>query len=394
MTISKVILLVFSLIAVCFIVNIQNVNAEQAVGFGVTNNIFDLEIPAGSTYKGSFSIFNEPESAPTPIHIELSLWDLEENSDDIEFVTSEPALNATKWFYIEGGRDFILDPEEDKEIQFGIAIPEEVSPGSYLVMMRFQAVLPDFYFESEGPRFLPEIGTLIFIKVPLLSLDRGRSLYSAEIEFLEPEGDSIPLIDKMLPHAEAGVFDNAVRELVARVKNDGVYHFKMSGTIEIKNIFGRTVEKANLPGRYLLPKRSRNIDIAVLPPPQIERLPFLSRLLREIGYSLKTNTYFGPYSATMTLIIPEGLPIVETVNFWVVPWKFLLVILLLVGGATVFILRFGDRFKPALNALLGRIRIPSGLTKGRKKVIHSRSRYRKMCYNTIVKIKNLRKKRR
>jgi hypothetical protein len=338
---------------VVFFVQLHSANA-QSVGFSTNKSILDLEIPAGGSYEEQIVVFNSENNQPIPIHIELSLWDLDENSDDIEFVIEEPALNATKWFTLTNGADFILDKNEDREVKFQINVPQNTSPGSYLVMMRFQAVPPNFYFQEEGTKFIPEIGTLFFIKVPLLSLDGNKSLYGANIDSLEPEGNKIPAIAQILPRADAGVFDNAIRKLMADVTNSGIYHFKMSGTLEIKNIFGMTVNKIDLPGRYLLPNKSRNIEVTVLPPPETQNLPLLSRIAKNSLFRLKNNTYFGPYSATMILSVPENVPVVESINFWIIPWRFILVLTILVLGIVFIVKNFGKRIKSALAVLFRR----------------------------------------
>jgi len=332
----------------------------QSIGFSLAENIFDLEIPAGSSYKGKAIVINNPKSLVTPIHVELNLWDLSEETDDLEFVTSEPALNATRWFTFEDGRDYILEAGEDREIYFRVDVPGDTPPGSYLVTMRFQSVLPEYYFNADGPRFIPEIATIFFIKVPIFTLDGDRSGYGADIVSLEPEGDKIPFVDNFLPRANAGVFDSAVKDLLADIRNDGIFHFKMSGNVEIKNIFGRTIVDAPLPQRYLLPNRTREVDIAVLPPPETENLPFIQRVFKSITYNLKTNTYLGPYSATVLLEIPDEPPVVESANFWVIPWQFWLIVGFIILGLLFISRRFGreltSRFGLFVKILRGRIK--------------------------------------
>lgn len=330
----------------------------QSVGFSLAKNIFDLEIPSGGSYEGKAIIINNPESSPTPIHVELTLWDLSDETDDLEFITSEPALNAVKWFSFEDGTDFILNAGEDREVNFTVNIPSDTPPGSYFVTMRFQSVLPEYYFGTDGPRFIPEIATLFFIKVPVFTLEGDSGQYSAEIISLNPEGDKIPFVENLLPRANAGVFDGAVKKLLADIRNDGVFHFKMSGTVEIKNIFGRTVVEEPLPQRYLLPDKSRKIDIAVLPPPEIKNLPLLQRIFKSITYNLKTNTYLGPYSAKVVLEIPGEPPTVRSANFWVIPWQFWLTLGVFIAFAMLLSRKFGknftQRFKLFAKILRGR----------------------------------------
>jgi len=340
------------------ILNVQITNA-QTVGFSITKNVLDVEVPSGDSYDGSIVIFNNPDSLITPVHIELSEWNLSDETEDIEFVTNNPELNPARWFSLNS-KDFILDPNEDKEIDFTINVPKGTPPGSYLVMMRFQSVLPSFYFGEDNLKFAPEIDAVFFIKVPALSLEGDVSEYSASIVSLEPEGNKIPGVGNVLPRANAGVFDSAVKKILAGITNDGIYHFKVAGTIQIKNIFGRDVINEPLPERYLIPSKTRNIDIAVLPPPDTKSISFFGKVIKKITYFFKTNSYFGPYSAIITLEIPNEPPVVKSANFWVIPWQFWLILGLLIPGLAVLFRRLrGDflkRFKLFVKILRGRIR--------------------------------------
>src|SRR3990167_3948886 len=324
-----------------------------AAGLGVTRAIMDFEILIGDSHSDRLNIINNSTSTPLPVHIDLQLWNLREDADDIEFVTVEDSLNATRWFDVPV-RDFILEPQEERTIYFTITLPTDTPPGSYFVMMHFVPNFPDFYFAEEGPRFIPEIGSLIFIKAARLSLEGDDSLYSAEITSLKPSGTSkIDIVSSFLPKANAGAFDSAVKTLVMSIKNNGVFHFKASGNVQIKNIFGRVITEIEIPPRYLLPARERPVDVAVLPPPNTETLPFLQRAFKSITYNLKTNTYFGPYRAVATLNIPESdLPVVKTVNFWVIPWKFWLVIGVLSAGSILIVRKFGNEIKKRVGLII------------------------------------------
>jgi len=348
--------IIFVAISIFLFVGAHGTLPAHAVsaGIGVSKSIIDVEVLAGDTHKADITVFNNSTSTALPVKIDLLLWNLKEDADDIEFVRAEEGLNATKWFDIET-TDFILEPEATRKINFTISPPQDVSPGSYFVMMRFQPTFPDFYFEEEGPKFIPEVGSLFFIKVPILSLDGETGLYGAEIVSLQPGGaDKISIIDNFLPEANAGAFDSAAKTLVAKVANTGLYHFQASGLVEIKNIFGRTVAEANLQQRYLLPKRTRNLDMIILPPPTTEGLPFLQRAFKSITYNLKTKTYLGPYSAIVTLSVPNETPVVESVRFWVIPWQFWLLLGISAFGIAFIIRRGKGRFALAIKILLSR----------------------------------------
>ena len=110
------------LYSIFYILNPSTV-AAATVGIGVNKNTFDLEIFPGGVHADELVIFNTSTSVSVPVHIQLNLWDLKEDSEDIEFITSEPALNATKWFSLSA-TDLIIEPDRSKDIIFRKLVQE------------------------------------------------------------------------------------------------------------------------------------------------------------------------------------------------------------------------------------------------------------------------------
>jgi len=347
----KVLRFVFLVILLHSIFQIPNSPSALAaeVGLGVNKNTFDLEILPGQTHKGELVVFNTSPDVSLPVHVQLNLWDLREDTEDIEFITAEPALNATKWFKLNSS-DLIIEPDKSKELGFNITPPDDASPGTYLVMMRFQAVLPEHYFEEEGPRSIPELGVIFFIRVPLITLEGNMTKYAAEIVSVEPKDADRFFISR----AKANVFEDAVKTLIAKIKNTGIYYFKSSGYVEIKNAFGATVYKKEIGERYLLPNRTRSLELETLPPPptRSENQSWFRNSLNSIYYILYSNSYLGPYSATLTLSIPNEPPVVSTINFWVIPWKFWLPILAVFFLILYILIKFRHRFGDFFRTLI------------------------------------------
>lgn len=328
-----------------------SLKAEE-IGLAVTKNTFDLEILAGDSYKDNLVVFNQSVKAALPVSIELTPWDLKKDSDDIEFVMAEPALNATKWFNLDP-ENLILDPGGSREINFTVEVPAGVSPGTYLAMMRLKAVFPEHYFEEQGPRFIPELGVLFFIKVSALSLDGGKNPYQAEIISVDPKkAKRIGIMEKIISTAKAGVFEDVIKTLTAKVRNTGLYHFKASGFVEIKNLFGKTVYKTELENRYLLPNRSRDLDIRVFPPPPEKTGSAMKDLRNSISYSLKENSYLGPYNAVLTLNVPDEPPVVFQTDFWIIPWKFWLPAAIIFCALFYVLIKFKNRIRSFFKILM------------------------------------------
>lgn len=348
---------------ICFVFSYNFVLSyvrAATVGLQVSNTLFDLELLPGTSAKGSVMVTNQSSVSPLPVRISLLLWNLKEDSDDIEFVNSSEELNAAKWFQLEGGEDNILKPGENRDIHFLIAVPKTASLGSYFVMMKFQAVLPGAYINEGSSAAIPEIGSLFFIKIGQLNLNNTTDQYSAKLVslVLTSRNQKVKTIrEALIPKANAGFFDSAIQKLDMKILNNGLYHFKSDGFVEIKNWYGGVVSKVPLPAKYLLPNKTRTIEVPMESQNTNTEIPgFLTGLWNSLYATLYENTYFGPYAAVLHLNIPGRNPLVTQVSFWVVPWKFWAPAIFILLGFSFFMVRFRKRFILAFKALLAKPR--------------------------------------
>jgi hypothetical protein len=114
-----------------------------------------------------------------------------------------------------------------------------------------------------------------------------------------------------------------------RVENSGNVHFKPSGNIEVKNMFGG--KAAELPvlktnwGGNVLPHSVRKYDV-VWGNDDEQNQP--KGFFERVKYQWN-NFHFGRYSANLTLALPNGEKSQANINFWIIPFDLLIVILVL-----------------------------------------------------------------
>ncbi|MDZ4229737.1 MAG: hypothetical protein U1C53_01230, partial [Candidatus Veblenbacteria bacterium] len=207
--------------------------AAAEVGFSVSESLFDISLPPGAEQEVQLVVFNQSNAEPLPVHLELTLWGLNDDTDSIEFTTADEALNAARWFELAGTPDFILQPTGEHEVVWNISVPPEAPAGSYLVMARFIPALPEHYFSEAGPRSVPELGVLFFIKVVPLGFEMADS-YRASITSFQPQGRGwkfIPGAEAAAKAGQAGVYGSLASAFQALVKNEGLYFFKAQGTV-------------------------------------------------------------------------------------------------------------------------------------------------------------------
>jgi hypothetical protein len=329
----------------------------QGLQISVSKGIYALEVLPGVPYEDTIGVINTSASQPLPVEVQLSMWNLKSDVDELEFISVDEELNATKWFSLVSqtgsvgrlsGTRFIINPDGFRDLRFRILPPQSAPLGSYLVAMRLKVAAPDYYFAESGTRLYPEIDVLFFINVKDLNLSASSQRYTAQISsFSAKDDNSIGLLSLLVPKVSAGVFEDVVNEYIASITNTGLFYFKMKGSIEVKNMFGRVVKVIDLPSRYLIPNRTRTIPIGIESDSERSRGFFAS-----VGQFLSDHFYFGPYTATLLLQVPlnsiDDLPdansyVRESVRFWVFPWKLLLIFAVIIFAIRFFWRRGGRR---------------------------------------------------
>gem|GEM_PF-2539031 len=343
-----------------------------SLGFSLSKSLFDAEILPGTTYQDEIVVSNTSREIALPLHLQLSVWNLADGSEeDIEFIAAEDAVNPLKWFSLvtaggqtmqdaatlkplAAGHDFIVSPGEEEALRFRVRPPVDVAAGTYLVSMRFQTAVPDYYYESAaGPRFAPEVVALFFLRVPFFSLDGQQTEYAAEIVDIGLR-DRLGSREGIIPVAKADILDDAAKVIAAKIRNTGAFYFKADGRLRIESWNGRLVKDIPLPGKYMLPGRVRTLEIPLSSQSQ-------GGFFNTVGRYIADNAYLGRYTATLILNYPAGQDAgagfaagsfaQKSVQFWIFPWRFLLIIAALVALLTIFFKHFGRRLILALKVI-------------------------------------------
>lgn len=356
------------------------------VGFQISHSLFDLSLLRGKSHYEYIRLENKSDVA-LPARIVITPWNYNEQTDDIEFIAAEPQLNAAKWFDIykidqdtlnslwekftkqtidierdlknaKSVTDLIINPKTTEILLIKINPPPDAAPGSYQIMVQFQPVIPPSYFTEGATALIPEIGAIFFINIPCFDLDQNdpKCLYGAEIKTITPTGvKQMELFKKLFgfvlgTSALAGIFEEKINNVALRVVNTGLFHFRLNGSLEIKNVFGRTIKKIALPARTIPAKRSRTIDIQL----NVDETGGRGQPIhKRFAAWLQNQLYFGPYRATLALNLPtpaiSGVaPITSEARFWIIPWKFWLAFIALLSGGAYIFLRGRKRIRIAI----------------------------------------------
>ncbi|HEX9679333.1 MAG TPA: hypothetical protein VGA08_01820 [Candidatus Saccharimonadales bacterium] len=210
--------------------------AQQAnqVTISVSPTVFELSANPGDSIKNSFRIVNGTDR-------DLALtagpknFTAEGEEGAVNLTEEETGFSLASWITVDPAA-VTIPARGSQTFSFEIAVPSSAEPGGHFgsVIVKTEPVAID----TTGAAVSQEAGPLILVSVA------GDIVKSAKI------------IDFA---AAKGFWESGPVVLNTRVENQGNVHFKPSGNISIKNMFGNEVTKINLEEKNVLPGTIRKL---------------------------------------------------------------------------------------------------------------------------------------
>lgn len=218
--------------------------------------------------------------------------------------------------YIVPVPDLRIEPREVETVGITINVPEDASPGGHYGVVRFIAIPSGSDVDGSAVDLTASIGTLILLDV---SGDAKESLEVEQFDTATNEslntGNDTEFSEPTPP--ELGeFFEYGPVGFVTRLKNTGNVHFQPSGNIKITNMLGKEVDtiEFNATARNVLPASTRRFD-----------------------HVLDSKWLFGRYTATLDLAYGgDDTDLSAVTTFWVIPWKIVAGVLLLLVTVIYF----------------------------------------------------------
>jgi hypothetical protein len=337
----------------------QNVD----LGLSVSPQVFEMDVMPGQVISKEIKLGNT-SNVPLPITIKTTDFTAQDGSGEMEFDDSmqDPAIASRKWFTFEKP-DFILDVGERETVKFTIAVPADAEPGGHYSVVLFEPQLPNYYFNPSQPKVIPEVGVLFLLSVNnLYTEEPDESSAKMQIsEFKIPQNNKLEGLENILSGifppifaaSELNIVEKKPSSYVLSVKNNDIYHHKISGKLSIYNSLGKLAGETEISKLTVLPGKSREFVIDIS---QSENVQIFKFLPASISGIFSANGSLGKYKAVLNLDDGTGAEMVQTLQFWALPWKtgLLLVILMII------ILLFRKRLTSSLGYLLNIRRKNSG----------------------------------
>jgi hypothetical protein len=203
--------------------------------------------------------------------------------------------------WVENTPDFTLAPQQEQPLSVVVDVPANAEPGGHYGVIRFTGQPTSVNNTSVGQ--LASAGTLVLVRI---SGDIKENLQLTTFTAATPQ------------EQEGSFFETGPLKLVERFTNTGNVHVQPVGQIEIRDTFGNHVDTLQV----------NDVKGNVLP-----------TSVRRFEQDFTKKFLFGRYTANISIAYgTQGEAIVSTTSFWVIPWKLLLIgVLLLATIIYVFI---------------------------------------------------------
>lgn len=293
--------ILYVLFGVLFCVPIV-VSAQQTQSISVTPPLFQISVDPGGIWKSSVRVINNNPFSLT-VFVQPVNFTTRGEAGEATFapiLDTQDTAGATfaEWVTVNEG-PYQIEPEQSKEIEFFIEVPEDAAPGGH-----FAAIL----ISTEPP---PD-GDVIALRT---------SQVVTALFFARISGDVIEkgnIREFSVPNSFA---ERPEAAFLLRFENKGNVHLIPRGNISITNMWGKE--------RGIIPINARTHFGNVLPDS-----------IREFAFAWKGEpslTDIGRYKAIVSLTFGEDgrQNVSRTTYFWVVPVKATLITL---GSLLAFIL--------------------------------------------------------
>jgi len=308
--VSTWVLAICSLLMLSFVVTAQDsIQENEAITLAVSPQILELSANPGDEIASTFRLTNGGDKN---ININVSAQNFIPQGEDgaVALTEETTGYSLAQWISVDP-QTIEIEPKQTQVFSTVISVPESAEPGGHFGSLVFRTIPP----EQEGTAALvsQEIAPVILVRIS------GDVDESAEVSSFRPTQNTWSNQNQI--------------ELETRIKNNGNVHFRPTGTIEIKNMFGRSVATIDLQERNVIPGATR----------------------RTITNWDQPGFRIGQYSAHLTAVYGADNEILTAeTSFIVFPYQIILPIAGAVFILSVIIWKLRRRISLAIKVLRGK----------------------------------------
>ena len=274
-------------------------------GLTISPPTFELSLNPGERTSNYIRLENR-NNYPVKIAVDLRNFTALGEEGGVDLTYENTNFSLANWISIDKN-EYVLPGKSNRTYKFDVSTPSNAEPGGHFGSIIFRTI-PTESLSGSGASLAQEIGSLILVKVS------GPTTEEADIA-------SFATTKKIFEYGPV-TFD-------ARIENLGNVHLKPRGVINITNILGRTVGTLELENKNVLPGAIRKIEGV-----------------------WNTKSRFGRYTATLVLVYGrDQVQRAAITNFYLIPYKLLAVIFVVVLVLSMLAYRSRKRISKALKIL-------------------------------------------
>ncbi len=291
----------------------SRINAQNGADISYSPVSEYLTMEPGDKQNGEITVGN-PGNTYMEYKVLVRPFESRDGSPGVPFPVSEEKAasirnNASSWFEIKDPT-LSIQPQGTADFSYTINVPQTTPSGGYYAGVFFQDTSTETDEQEPG-----KVGATLV----------GGPVFLLRIEGEEEIKESVNILDFK---TKRKLYELPPVDFMTYVKNDGDVHVVPRGEIEITNMFGQKVETIKFnEGKYNVLPGYENI---------FENTWATGSNILEKVISKDKKVLIGKMKAKLVLLYRSENPGYDyktvEVSFWVLPWKFLLVVILVVLG--------------------------------------------------------------
>ena len=280
---------------------------SQETGLTISPLTFELTANPGDVLENKLRVFN-PTGSVIAVRMEVEDFTVAGERGQVRIQPAETETYSLAHWVKTIPETFVLEPKEQKIIDFIIEVPENAEPGGHYgsVLATTAGVIGG---EFEGTAIAQKVGSLVLLSVS------GEVRENVVIkEFSAPE-----------------FLETGPVKFTIRLENKGTVHVRPRGFVTITNWRDKKVTDLEFPQLNVLPESVRKTE---------------TTWNKKWLLGQYTATLVGSYGVSNTPLNPY------VITFWVFPWKIVLGVALVSFFILAFFYMTRRRWKTALRVLL------------------------------------------
>ena len=304
---------VLSMALISFVL-IRQVLAQQADAITLSLSPQIINVSANPGEDTISNVVRLTNGGDTPLEIETVPKNITPSGEEgaVDLTEEQTTYSLAEWISVEPSK-INLAPQTTQDFVINIDVPADGEPGGHFGTVVFKTVPPESTDGAAAALVSQEIAPVILVSVA---------------------GDITEELNIASFKSEKSFWSNEKPiTFETRTENTGSIHLKPTGTITIKNMFGKEVTTIPLEEKNVLPDSIRRVVTEWSDP----------------GFAI------GRYTADLSLVYGEkDVILTSSTSFTVVTWQTLIPYTLIAIAAVYLLIKFRSRVGNAIKVLAGK----------------------------------------